>query len=53
MTAANVEKVTGLRLSPQGQRPWGTHLMHDGTTDVWLQFDDDKLQTVQVATRKV
>jgi hypothetical protein len=50
MTAANVEKATGLLLSPQGQRPWGTHLMHDGTTDIWLQFDDNKLRTVQVAT---
>lgn len=28
---------------------WGTHLIRDGTTDVWLVYADDKLQSVQVA----
>lgn len=50
MTIAEVESLAGSKLSPQGQRPWGTHILHQGTTDIWLQFDDDKLQSAQVST---
>ncbi len=28
---------------------WGTHLIRDGATDVWLVFRDDKLESMQVA----
>lgn len=50
MAFAEVESLAGYKLSPQGQRPWGTHILHQGTTDIWLQFNDDKLQSAQVST---
>lgn len=30
-------------------RGWVTHFLRDGSTDVWLGFRDDKLESVQVA----
>lgn len=30
-------------------RSWGTHLIRDGTTDVWLTFQNDKLRSIQLA----
>jgi len=50
MSTAEVESIATSKLSPEGQRPWGTHLLHQGTTDIWLQFNSDKLRSVQVAT---
>lgn len=50
MTIAEVESLAGSKLRPQGRRPWGTHILHQGTTDIWLHFSDDKLQSAQVFT---
>lgn len=50
MEIADIENLSGTKLSEEGQRPWGTHILHLGTTDVWLQFNDEKLRSVQVAT---
>ncbi len=30
-------------------RPWATHFVRDGATDVWLTFDKDRLTAYQVA----
>lgn len=27
---------------------WGTHLIRDGATDVWLNFQEDRLQSIQI-----
>lgn len=50
MTMDDVEQLAAMKLRSQGQRTWGTHTVKQGTTDVWLQFDGGKLQSVQVAT---
>lgn len=50
MTTSDVEKVTGSKLSDEGQRTWGNYVLHQGTTDIWLQFDNDRLNSAQVAT---
>jgi len=50
MTMGDVERLAQSKLRPQGQRPWGTHILKQGTTDIWLQFDGDKLQYFQIST---
>ena len=50
MTTLEVEKIAGTNLRPQGLRPWGTHILKEGSTDIWLQFEDDRLEATQVAT---
>lgn|GEM_PF-5361130 len=50
MTAAEVENLSGSKLESEGQRPWGTHVLRQDTTDIWFQFNDDKLRSAQVST---
>lgn len=51
MTTTEVEALAGSALRFQGQRTWGTHTLKLGTTDIWLQFDDEQhLHSAQVAT---
>jgi hypothetical protein len=49
MTVSEVEALTRQRVVPRdnpSQR--GSHVIRDGLTDAWLQFDDEKLQWVQI-----
>ena len=50
MAPADVEKLGHSKLHAEGQRTWGTHILKQGTTDIWLQFENDGLRSVQVAT---
>ena len=49
MSAQEVEQVSGRKVEALN-RSWATHYIHDDwSTDVWLTFKDDRLQSIQVA----
>ena len=50
MSLQEVEQLSG-RTIAKLNRPWATHFTRDdiGGTEAWLVFDDDKLQSVQLA----
>ena len=50
MTPAEVENLARTQLEFASQRPWGNYMFTSGTTDIWLQFDEGQLRSVQTAT---
>ena len=50
MTEKEVADRAGLPVNAlDPPRPFATHLIRDGATDVWLVFDDGRLRSIQLA----
>ena len=48
MSIQEVEAVAAKAVKPLN-RDWGTHFVEEGSTDVWLTFEKNRLQSYQVA----
>jgi len=48
MSISEVQALAKKSVEPLN-RDWGTHLVRDGSTDVWFTFEKDRLTSYQIA----